>query len=161
MEGIKIRRMTHDDLREVLNIENTCSPAPWSENSFKYEIDNRETILKVAVLHGKIAGYVCLRTILDITHVLNIKVLPEFRRRSIGTLLLGNALKELKILKPDFESVTLEVRESNSSAIELYKKFGFKVTGKRIGYYKQPPENAVIMELRQPEVGASKRARRV
>ena len=147
MEGITIRKMTHDDLREVLNIENTCSPTPWNENSFKYEIDNRETILKVALFHNKIMGYVCLRTILDITHVLNIKVLPEFRRRSIGTLLLGNALKELKILKPDIESVTLEVRESNAAAIKLYKKFGFKVTGKRIGYYKQPPENAVIMEL--------------
>ncbi len=140
--------MTHEDLAEVLSVEDACSPAPWNANSFKYELDNRETILKVAVVNNKIAGYVCLRTILDITHVLNLAVLPEFRRISIGTMLLEHALKELKRLKPDVESVTLEARESNTAAIRLYEKIGFKASGKRIGYYKNPPENAVIMELK-------------
>ncbi len=148
MEGIKIRRMLQDDLREVQAIENQCFTTPWTQGSFKYELKNRETILNVSVLNNQIIGYVCLRTILDATHILNLAVSPRFRRTGIGSMLLRDALDELKRSKPDTKLITLEVRESNAAAINIYEKFGFKITGKRIGYYQKPHEDAVIMELK-------------
>lgn len=147
MEGIIIREMHTADLPEVLGIEHICFTTPWDIRSFEYELDYKDTILKVAVLNNQIIGYVCVRTILDVTHILNLAVLPEFRRRGIGSMLLRDALNELKRLKPDINLITLEVRESNAAAIKLYEKFGFKVMGKRISYYDKPRENAVIMEL--------------
>ena len=147
MTEVSIREMHTSDLPEVLEIECICFTTPWDIRSFEYELGYKDTILKVAVLNNQIIGYVCVRTILDVTHILNLVVLPDFRRKGIGSMLLRDALNELKRLKPDINLITLEVRESNTAAIELYEKFGFKVMGKRISYYDKPHENAIIMGL--------------
>jgi ribosomal-protein-alanine N-acetyltransferase len=153
LEGIIIRKMSYNDLPQVHAIEKKCFSTPWSINAFKYEITYRHAILKVAVLNNQIIGYVCLRTILDVTHVSNLAVLPEFRRRGIGSMLLQDALQELKHSGIETNLVTLEVRESNIAAIRLYEKFGFKIIGRRIGYYQKPPEDAIIMGLELKEKG--------
>ncbi len=146
MEGIVIREMSCNDLPEVIAIENRCYSTPWTANSFRYELANERAILKVAVLHDRIVGYVCIRTILDETHLLNISVMPEFRRTGIASMLMFNILQVLRQLNPSTKLV-LEVRESNAAAAGLYKKFGFHVTGRRKGYYKKPDEDAIVMEL--------------
>lgn len=146
MEGIIIRDMLHNDLPEIITIEQRCHATPWNSNSFEYEVDNRDAILKVAVLNGRIIGYVCIRTILDMTHLLNISVLPGFRRVGIGSMLMHNVLQALKMLRPD-EKVTLEVRQSNHAAIKLYEKIGFHASGTRRGYYSRPDEDAIIMAM--------------
>lgn len=146
MEGIKLRRMTPADLPQAHAIEKECFSSPWSINSFKYEVQNSDSIFKVAVLDEKVAGYVCLRTMLDITHVMNLAVLPQYRRRGIGLMLLKDALLELRRSRPDIKIVTLEVRES-SGAFTLYEKAGFAAIGKRKGYYHSPDEDAIIMGM--------------
>ncbi len=138
--------MSPEDLPQVLAIENLCYSTPWSLNSFRYETGNKEAFLKVGVYNGQITGYVCVRTILDLTHLMNIAVAPEFRRKGIASMLLKDVIGELKRLKPDTR-LTLEVRQSNIAAIRFYERFGFKTTGKRNGYYQSPPDNAIIMEL--------------
>jgi ribosomal-protein-alanine N-acetyltransferase len=138
--------MSNSDLPEVIEIENVCHAMPWTSNSFEYEISNEEAILRVAVLGGQVVGYVCVRTILDMTHLLNLSVLPEFRRLGIGSILLNSVLRTLRQLDSDSD-VTLEVRESNIAAIKLYEKFGFVITGKRRDYFKKPDEDAAIMKL--------------
>ena len=146
MEGIIIREMSANDLPEVIAIEDQCHAAPWTSNSFKYEITNKEAVLKVVELNEQVIGYVCVRTILDMTHLLNISVMPEFRRLGIGSMLLYGVLQTLRQLKPD-QVITLEVRESNTAAKKLYRKFGFEVKGRRKGYFKKPEEDALIMKL--------------
>lgn len=148
MGKVFIREMKEADLPKVLEIENMCFTAPWSLGSFKYELRNKETILKAAVFENQVIGYVCLRTIMDVTHILNLAVSPEFRRMGIGSNLLHEALQELIRIKPDIEFITLEVRESNNAAINLYEKFGFRLIGKRTGYYQEPYEDAIIMGLK-------------
>jgi len=147
MIGVVIRKMLMSDLPQVLEIERISFTTPWDINSFRYELQHDDTILKVATFDNKIIGYVCVRTILDVTHILNIAVLPEFRRRGIGSMLLEDALQELKRLRADINIITLEVRESNTAAIKLYEKFGFKIMGRRHGYYTKPSEDAIIMAL--------------
>jgi ribosomal-protein-alanine N-acetyltransferase len=151
LEGIIIRKMLPADLPQIDTIEKQCFTLPWSIRSFQYELERSDTILKVAQFNNLIIGYVCIRTILDITHVMNLVVLPEFRRLGIGSTLLSEVLQELRLLKPDLRLITLEVRESNIEAIKLYEKFGFSIIGKRIGYYQNPLEDAVIMGLELKE----------
>jgi len=153
--------MFMSDLTQVLEIERMLFTTPWDISSFKYELEHKNTILKVAVfneqnlpdgrrldsLSSQVIGYVCIRTILDVTHILNLAVPPKFRRLGIGSMLLRDALEELRRSKPEARLITLEVRESNTAAIKLYEKFGFKVMGRRIGYYQKPHEDAVIMGL--------------
>jgi len=147
LEGVMIRDMFEHDLPDVHMLESICEPTPWSVNSLRYEINNKESILKVAVRDDKIIGYVCIRTLLDITHVMKINVLPENRRNGIGSALFSESLNQLRLNKPDVKSITLEVRDSNSAATKLYNNFGFRKTGSRRNYYKNPLEDGIVMQL--------------
>jgi ribosomal-protein-alanine N-acetyltransferase len=139
--------MSHADIMEVHTIAKKCFTTPWHVRSFEYELGNKDAILYVAVLDNEIAGYACLRSILDKTHILDIAVTPGLRLTGIGSMLLRGALQELRRLKKGADLITLEVRESNIAAIRLYEKFGFKEIGRRKDYYKKPREDAIIMEL--------------
>jgi len=147
LEGISIRKMRREDLDQVHAIESQCFSTPWQLSSFQYEIDNINAILKVAVFHVDIVGYVCIRTILDLTHLLDLAVKHDVRRMGIGSRLLSAAMEDLRMLRPDTKSLTLEVRESNIGAIKLYEKFGFNEVGRRRYYYKKPNEDAIIMGI--------------
>lgn len=151
MEGIIIRNMSDADLPQVHAIECQNHSSPWSINSFSHELGSKETILKTAVAEEQVIGYACIRSMLDITHILKITVIPRFRRMGIGTSLLHNALRDLGNMGKDTALVTLEVRESNIAAINMYKKMGFKENGRRKNYYKRPDEDALIMELKLTE----------
>jgi ribosomal-protein-alanine N-acetyltransferase len=84
---------------------------------------------------------------LDATHILDLVVIPEFRRMGIGSMLLSDAVEELGEKRPDTGHITLEARESNTAAVRLYGKFGFAVKGRRKGYYRNPAEDAIVMSL--------------
>jgi len=137
--------MSVDDLPQVHTIEHLIYRDPWSISSLSYELKNSDAILEVATSRESIIGYVCIRSILDVTHILKITVLPEFRRSGVAFHLLEKALQKLRQVKGENLYVTLEVRESNNAAISLYEKSGFKENGRRKGYYKSPDEDAVIM----------------
>ncbi|MBI5664879.1 MAG: ribosomal protein S18-alanine N-acetyltransferase [Nitrospirae bacterium] len=147
MAAIIIRKMLPADILQVYEIGRQSFTTPWQLSSFEYEIENRDAILKVAVLNVDIVGYICVRTILDVTHVMDLAVTPRLKRMGIGSLLLRNALQELRRTRPDISMITLEVRESNIAALKLYEKYGFREIGRRRGYYKKPVEDALIMEL--------------
>ena len=71
---------------------------------------------------------------------------PNHQRKGIAEALLLESLKKFS----ECQSCFLEVSETNSAAIALYSKLGFKGTGTRENYYKLPNgrfQNAVLMEL--------------
>ena len=81
------------------------------------------------------------RPVLGEVSVNNIAVLDAHRRKGIAKALLQQMLLDLS----QAQSVTLEVRKSNSPAIALYKAFGFEQVGERKNFYSQPTENAILM----------------
>ena len=147
MEKVIIRDMSEHDLDSVCLLEAICDPVPWSVNALRYELENKESVLKVTLFNNKIIGYACIRTLLDVTHVMKVAVLPEHRGNGVGGILLRDSLNTLHAQQPDVKDVTLEVRESNSAALRLYDNFGFIKTGIRKNYYKNPEENGIIMQL--------------
>lgn len=138
--------MSPADIPRVHDIARQSFSTPWQDASFKQELSNKDAILHVAIADSKIIGYICLRSILDVTHVMDMAVTSGSRRSGIGSILLRSALQELRRTKPHIHLVTLEVRESNFAAIRLYEKFGFNETGRRKAYYKKPLEDAIIMD---------------
>ncbi|MBT3994555.1 MAG: ribosomal protein S18-alanine N-acetyltransferase [Chloroflexi bacterium] len=90
-----------------------------------------------------IAGFVGLWFVLDEAHVVTIGLRESDRRQGIGELLLISGIEQA--VENDSRVVTLEVRESNEPAIELYRKYGFQDVGLRRRYYSDNGENAVIM----------------
>jgi len=147
LEGVKVRDISPDDLPQVKALADRNCTTPWSISSFQYEIENKDAVLKVALIDTRIIGYICIRSFLDATHVMDLAVIEEQRQQGVGAILFIEALQEIRKAKPEMEHITLEVRESNIAAIKLYEKFGFRETGRRTNYYSNPNEDGIIMGL--------------
>lgn len=89
---------------------------------------------------GVVAGYVIVFNNSDSLEIMKIGVSPEYRQKGIGTILI-NEIKKSRM------GIFLEVREHNNTAIEFYKKNGFKETGRRKNYYRDTGEAAIIMSF--------------
>lgn len=151
-EDAIIEPMRFEDLPWVYTIEETCFPEPWSMTQFEQELRSNLSSYFVVKIDGVINGYVGIMFILDEGHITTIAVHPFYRRRGLGSFMLLRCLK-LAAAK-GMRLITLEVRKSNLEGIEMYKKFGFAVTGRRIGYYSHGREDALIMDsptLASPE----------
>jgi len=134
------------DLDEVVVIEKASFTLPWSRGAFLYEMEqNRVARCWVLREAGAVIGYVCLWEIGDEVHVTNIAVRPESRRRGLGRTLLSSILDDARQRR--LRVVGLEVRPSNHEALGMYDSFGFKVVGRRKGYYYDTGEDALVMEL--------------
>lgn len=130
---------------EILAIEKLCFSLPWTRRDLENQMNSDNCIFLAAEDEtGKILGYIGLMHILDEGYISNVAVAPEYRRRGIADALI-NALIDRTKARLSF--LTLEVRESNSPAIALYSKHGFKPVGIRRNYYDRPKENAVLMTL--------------
>ena len=135
--------MTGDDLDSVMAIEAASYSTPWNLEHFRNEIASRFSWPYVAVEGENVVGYVCLMSLFEEAQILNIAVMPGRRGRGIARMLLEHAFR--LALEQGAEILALEVRASNSAAISLYEKLGFRRVGIRARYY-DSVEDAVLME---------------
>ena len=77
------------------------------------------------------------------SHIMNLAVHPDFRRRGIATLLMHETMRELK--KRECVFLYLKVGVSNTGAQKFYELFGFKIETIRKKYYGNPDEDALLM----------------
>ena len=144
--NVMIRKMTMDDIEQVIAIDRVSFSLPWPERSFRFELtDNPASRCWVAEVDGKIAGMVVVWLIVDEVHVATIATHPDFRRQGIAKNLLSHALQHLS--NEGAQSSFLEVRASNLAAQELYRKFGYEESGVRRRYYRDNDEDALLMTL--------------
>jgi [ribosomal protein S18]-alanine N-acetyltransferase len=140
-DPITIRRLGYSDLPQVIAIERRAFPTPWSLAMFVLELSKPSGVCLGAVHGGQIAGYLICSRYADVWHLMNIAIDPPVRRRGIASALLEEMLEQAG----RGESYTLEVRPSNTHAIVLYERFGFRVAGTRRRYYQDTGEDAVVM----------------
>ena len=105
------------------------------------ELENENSHFIVAV-SDDVMGYIGVQEICGEAYITNIAVFGEYRNQGIGRSLLKKAVDGAKSRNCEF--ITLEVRESNESAISLYKSEGFEVAGVRKSFYTDPTENGII-----------------
>ena len=142
--AVTIVNMEAEEIGEVLEIEKLSFNNPWSYESFDFEINkNNLSRYIVAKIDGKITGYAGIWFILDEVHITNIAVHPDYRNRGIGDKLIKKIISIAG--ESSLKGITLEVRNSNSQAIYLYEKNGFKSEGLRKKYYADTGEDAIIM----------------
>ncbi len=151
---VVVDRMTVDDLPAVHEIERQSFSTPWPEHAYKQELEqNKLAHYLVARFGDRIVGFGGTWLLLDEAHVTTFATRAEWRRQGVGERLLI-AMLDLALARGANEA-TLEVRPSNTPAIRLYEKFGFKVVGVRPRYYTDNNEDALIMttgELRSREM---------
>ena len=143
MMDLEITKMTSAHIEEIARLEKECFSSPWSEDGLKSELNNSFARFFVALSDGRIAGYIGSHNVLGEVYITNVAVFPEFRRNGVGMTLVDFLVNEMNAEEAEF--VTLEVRESNIKAIDLYEKCGFEKVGKRKDFYEKPREDGVLM----------------
>ena len=140
----EVRRMTHEDLSLVSDIERRSYDFPWSHGVF------RDCLLAgyhccVLERGGRVAGYSILSIAAGEAHVLNLCVDPAHRARGYGEMLLDKVLAKAR--DAEVAEIFLEVRPSNETALKLYRKKGFFQVARRPAYYQSPGgrEDAAVL----------------
>jgi ribosomal-protein-alanine N-acetyltransferase len=142
--NIDLRRLGAGDLDTVEAIERASYPTPWSRSMFAAELRKPSALALGAYLDsGELVGYAFVSRYVDAWHVMNVAVAPEHRRQGVATVLLERLFEVTAT--DQRRGYTLEVRVSNSGAIQLYERLGFESRGIRRGYYTDNREDALIM----------------
>lgn len=143
---IDFRRMVPEDASGVAKVEAACMEVPWSRDSFWQEASNTDAYYLLGIDKSKdnlIMAYAGCWVLGTEGHITNIAVAPEYQGQGLGRKLMETLIARVKPLGVD--SMTLEVRPSNTPALALYGRMGFKSVGRRPNYYTQPVEDAEIM----------------
>lgn len=135
--------MHPDHVSQIAALEAMCFSAPWSERSVESELTNPLSLWIVAMDGDTVAGYVGSQSVLGEADMMNLAVLPEYRRQGIGGMLVAELIRQLQA--GNVRCLTLEVRASNQGAIALYQNLGFQQVGRRTNYYTNPKEDALIL----------------
>lgn len=144
---VELRTMLHDDVAQVADIERRSYEFPWSHGVF------RDCLLAgyhciVIEREDRAVGYSILSIAAGEAHILNLCVDPKFRQLGYGEGLLEEILERAE--NAEVKEVFLEVRPSNSKAIALYNKKGFRQVASRPAYYqaREGREDAAVLAKR-------------
>ena len=138
-----IRSITEADVPFLADLENKCFSNPWTENMLLSELEKERCDFFVLAESGEIKGYFGSYIILDECYIANVAVHPSSRRKGFGKALVRHAVNNAESNGCSF--VSLEVRESNIPAINLYSSVGFEKAGLRKSFYSDPTEDGLIM----------------
>ena len=144
-EKIQIMPMTSQDIEAITPNFQTEFDEFWNINNLKNDFENPNSTYYIAKLDGEIVGFAGFLKICDEANLMNIVTKINKRHLGIGKKLLENIIKEAK--NQNLKTITLEVNEKNTYAINLYeKKFNFKRIGLRKKYYNNT-DDAILMSM--------------
>jgi ribosomal-protein-alanine N-acetyltransferase len=159
---VVVEPMRLADVDAVHEIERLSFSVPWPAHAFAQELrGNRLAHYLVARAGDAVVGFAGTWLMVDESHITTFGVHPDWRRQGIGRqLMLG--VSDLSI-RYGARLMTLEVRVSNEAAQALYRQFGFLVVGRRLRYYTDDGEDALVMttpELDDPDIRETLRSER-
>ena len=140
--AVEVRALGYSDLPQVVAIERRVFPTPWSLAMFVLEMSKQTGICLAAVSEERLVGYLICSRYDTVWHVMNIAVDLNHQRRGLASMLLAELYERVG---DDRARFTLEVRRSNSVAIHLYEREGFRAAGTRRRYYQDNGEDALVM----------------
>lgn len=156
---VHIRWMIRRDMPEVLEIENSSFPQPWSEDDFIRCLRQRNCIGMVAEHKEKVIGFMIYELHKDQLHILNFAVRPEFRRSGVGTQMINKLIGKLSIQRRN--RIMLEVRETNFTSQVFFRDNGFRAVSILRDYYDDTTEDAYIMQYRFDQEAESQPVNRI
>ena len=155
-EGYSVKPAEHGSVDDVIRINEACLPEHYSRFFYEDLLRRFPKTFLVAMRGDEAVGYIMCRVEFGLSeieslrfkrrgHIVSIAVLPEHRRRGVGTLLVREAFKGMA----DYgaSECFLEVRVSNVAAISFYRKMGFRIVARRRGYYLDGEDAYVMARL--------------
>lgn len=127
--------MEEKDLEIIAEIEKEVFPhSGWNKQQYHYEISTNPVALPFVLTNGEdILGYYSIWEMFDYMTIATIAINPKYQGKGYGNILMEDIIK--KSIELGKKSIDLEVRVSNTKAINLYKKYGFTFSHIRKGYY--------------------------
>ena len=137
-----IKKLTNNDIdyiEQIFNLEKEIfKNSAFSKSYLNTLIKGDNSFIYIYLIDDKVCGYLIILDSIDVYEILAIATVEEYRNKGIAQELLA---------KIRIKNIFLEVRESNQTAINFYKKNKFKEISIRKNYYSEPTENAIIMKL--------------
>jgi ribosomal-protein-alanine N-acetyltransferase len=146
--SLRFSPMTVEDLEDVLVIENSVYPHPWTRGNFLDSLYSGYQTWTLRETGGALAGYFLVMLAVDEAHLLNISVRRDLHGLGVGRLQLDKVVALAR--SHGMTSVLLEVRPSNPRALAVYERYGFVRIGIRKGYYPAANgtrEDAIVMRF--------------
>ena len=144
LQHIEYRKMTREDIPAVVAIEEEAFATPWSPEVFEHEMTGNQYAHYIVAVHEEdVIGHCGMWIVLDECHITNVAVRVHMRGNHIGEGLMRQAIAYCK--EKAVRLMTLEVRVSNHTAQNLYRKLGFQEGGIRKNYYTDDHEDALVM----------------
>ena len=137
------------DIDAVVALELESFTNPWPRETLVWELENSD-VTRVYLLRDtedRAIAFCIAWVIFDELHINTLAVSPRLRRQGLATFLLREVMADAA--RDGARRATLEVRESNTAALELYRRLGFQVTARRHTYYTNPVEDALILWLEE------------
>ncbi|MEO0327701.1 MAG: ribosomal protein S18-alanine N-acetyltransferase [Pseudomonadota bacterium] len=133
------------DISSVSQIHIKSFKRGWSDGEFERFLVQDHYWCMVArqprLVRKKITGFILVKQIANEAEIITVATLPNSRRRGIGEQILSETIRRLKADR--VHSLLLDVEETNTGAIGLYRKFGFEEINRRESYYSSSDEEAV------------------
>lgn len=141
-----LRAATAAELAAIVAIEQEAFPRPWPAAIYDEELRRETTWLDVALSPGgEVVAFLCAWQLLDACHLLRIATRAAVRGRGIGRLLVERLI--VAATARGCTHVELEVASRNAGALALYRGLGFAEVGRRPKYYRDPIDDAILMDL--------------
>lgn len=142
---VTYRKMVSEDVPAVYEIELATFPAPWTLDSFYYEVHENQYAHYVLAIDedNNIIGFCGMWMVIDAAQITNVAVIEAARGRGIGEGLMREVMRIAR--EHTMEVMSLEVRVTNTVAQNLYRKLDFQDGGIRKGYYTDNGEDALVM----------------
>ncbi|MCM0582594.1 ribosomal protein S18-alanine N-acetyltransferase [Weissella diestrammenae] len=118
--------------------------SPWSKQLFLNDLRNHNAEYLMVEIAGELVGFVGGNLVLDELSISNVAILPGHQGQRIGEKLLKMYFSRF----PKGTRILLEVRSSNQRALRLYERLGFEIYNIREDYYRDPKEDAYLMDLK-------------
>ena len=145
-EALTFAPMQPSDLDEVLALEVSVYPYPWTRSNFADSLSAGYEAWVVRDEAHTLAGYFLAMWAVDEAHLLNVAVAAGRQGQGIGRQLLDKLVELAR--GRGMESILLEVRPSNERALKIYREYGYLKIGTRKAYYPAGPagrEDAIVM----------------
>jgi ribosomal-protein-alanine N-acetyltransferase len=133
------------EIDAIVGLEAESFTNPWSRETLVWELRNSD-VTQVYLLRddqGQVLAFCVCWLIFDELHINTLAVAPAARRGGLATCLLRQVMADAA--RAGGQKATLEVRASNTAALALYGRLGFRVAAERPRYYTQPEEDALIL----------------
>ncbi len=139
-----VRKMEHSDIDFVYDIEKKSFSDAWSKTAFYDELENDLAKYFVGEVNGVVVSYIGYWKVFDESQITVVAVDKDYRNNGIAKDMIKKIVELAK--KDGVGYISLEVRQSNVPAINLYLSMGFEKIGVRKKYYIDNKEDAVLME---------------